>query len=503
MSELTFQRRLERQVVRQQARLEAGVGDRWIPTAVTLGLAAVIIYSGLAKLNSLETGIDLAGYSQALWLLSEGKVPQASLFGSDVHLLELHWAFILYPLAALAVVFPAAKLLIVVQGLALAGAVVPLWWLARRVANLRVGTATALIVAYSLHPATHRIGVEDFHPEALAIPALIAMAYFGATKRWVGYWVSIVIALACRADLGLAIALWGFVALGHRERSVGVWTIGVGLVWSLGLLLVVQPIVGEVGVASGLFGYDGTTLSDVFLSSVRDPVTLVRDLLARENISLIVTLLAPVIFLPLLSLRYLAPALPLAGLYLVADLPDEAAFAERSSMLLAFVMIAATYALNRLGNMGVDRVFLDVRVLSTLVAASVLFFVSTSPISPYEQPWGWPQRSETDDAIVEAIALIGDDVAVRASPSALAQLADRPWLFALDTEREPSAAQAGFPDFTRAVLVVEHQIPPRELSDSEDFNQSMMDNGFELLFSDQTNGVTLYSRQAVTPEVGR
>lgn len=472
------------------------MGDRWIPTAVTIVLAAVLIRSGLARLNSLDTGIDLAGYSQALWLLAEGKMPEASLFGSDVHLLELHWAFIMYPLAALAVVFPPAELLIVVQGLALAAAVVPIWWLARRVANLRVGAATALIVAYSLHPATHRLGIEDFHPESLAVPALIAMAYFGATKRWIPYWVSIAIALACRADLGLAVALWGFVALGNRERSVGIWTLGVGLVWSLGLLLVLQPIVGDAGVTTGLFGYDGTTLGEVLVSTLRDPLALIGDLVARENVDLLVALLAPVIFLPLLSLRYLAPALPLAGLYLIADLPTEAAFAERSSMLLAFIMIAATYALNRLGNMGVDRVFLDVRVLSTLTAASVLLFVASSPISPYERPWGWGERSETDESIIEAIGVIQDDSAVRASPSALALLSGRPWLFALDTEREPSAAQAGFPDFTRAVLVVEEEIPERSSTDREEFERSMLNQGFDIAYDDRVNGVRLYSRQS-------
>ncbi len=92
MSELPFQRRVERQAVRVQARLEAGIGDRWIPTVVTVVLATVIIWSGLAKLNSLNTGIDLGAYSQSLWLLSEGKQPEASLFGTDVHLLKLHWA---------------------------------------------------------------------------------------------------------------------------------------------------------------------------------------------------------------------------------------------------------------------------------------------------------------------------------------------------------------------------------------------------------------------------
>lgn len=494
MSELPLQRRVSRWTVKTQARLEAGAGDRWIPPLVTLTLALVLIETSLARLRSLDTGLDLAGYSQALWLLGQGKMPKASLFGTGVHLLQIHWSFILYPLAPVARYVEPARVLLVTQALALAAAVVPLWRLARTVANLRVGAATCLVLAYALHPATHLLGTQDFHPESLAVPALIGMAYFGAVKRWVPYWVCIALALACRADLGLVVALWGFVVIGSRERTVGVWTLGVGLVWTLGLLLVVQPLVGEAGVAAGQFTYDGSSLGEVVLSLAQHPVSLVRALLARDNMTLIVNLLAPVIFLPLLSARYLAPALPLGVLYLSAQGSRSGAFAGRGSMLLAVVMIAATYALNRLGTMGVDRVFLDGRVLSTLLAASVLSFVASSPISPYNRPWGWDDRDATDAAALAAVAQLGPEVPVRASTSVLTSLADRPWLFSLDPNQEPSAAQAGFPDFTRAVLLVDRDVPPRSADNRESFGRAMAAQGFTLSIDDRANGVSLFTR---------
>ncbi|MEM8925307.1 MAG: DUF2079 domain-containing protein [Actinomycetota bacterium] len=493
MSDLPIQRRLERQLIRQEARLEAGAGDRWIPTLTTLLLAFVFVRSGLARIRSLDTGLDLAAYSQSLWLISEGKLPQASLLGTGVHLLELNWSFIMYPLAAVATVAPAPELLAVVQGVALAVAVLPLWWLARSVAQLRVGSSTALIAAYALHPATHRLGTDDFHPESLAVPAILAMAYFGATKRWLPYWLAIAFALATRADIGLAVALWGFVVLGNRERVMGFWTVGVGLVWSLGLLMVVEPLVGITGLVDGSFSADGAFIDNLVLGPLRDPVQLVQDLVAKDNIDLVVGLLAPLIFLPLLSLRYLAPAFPLGALYLVADPEVASAFAERSAILLAFMMIAAAYALNRLGNMGVDRVFLDARVLSTLTAASVLLFVAESPVSPYERPWNWGERTAIDESILVAVDKIDDDVAVRASPSSLTALSARDWIFTLDPDRPPTAAQAGFPDFTRAVLVIEGEIPDWSEGGRDDFDQSMLAQGFQIIHDDE--GVVLYSRQ--------
>ncbi|MDH4077119.1 MAG: hypothetical protein OEW29_14385, partial [Acidimicrobiia bacterium] len=79
-------------------------------------------------------------------------------------------------------------------------------------------------------------------------------------------------------------------------------------------------------------------------------------------------------------------------------------------------------------------------------------------------------------------------------PSALAQLSDRPWLFALDPTQQPSAAQASFPDFTRAVLVVDRDQPPRTAEDREEFDRAMETQGFALTLDDRADGVALYSR---------
>ncbi len=492
MSELSIQRRSRRLIVRIQARLEAGAGDRWIPLLVAVALAVVFSWLNLARLAALDAGPDLAAYTQGVWLLGEGFRPEASLFGDQVHLLELHWSFILYPLAAVGVIFPVAKTLLIAQSIAIAAAVIPLWFLARRVANLRIGAASALVAAYALHPVTNRLATESFRPEALAVPALLAVAYFGAQKRWFWYWCFVVVVLACRADLGLALGLWGFVLLGDGERRAGLWTLGVGLIWGLGLLLVVQPLFGDAAV-TGQYGEYGDSLGEVFLNMVRNPLDLLTDLTSRPNVNLLVGLLAPLIFIPLLSLRYLMPAVPLGALYLIAETVGGDASGERNALLLAFMFIAAPYALNRLGDMGVRRVFVDVRILATLTAAAALAFISSSPLSPYDKPWTWGEPDTVEQAIVDAASMLGSDVAVRASPSALGPLAERPWLYPLQTDRQPSVQFDAFD--VRAVLVVERDLPPRTDERRDDFSERMQSlGGFELIVDDRENGVSLFFR---------
>lgn len=494
MSELPVRRRFKRQLVRAQARLEAGTGDRWLPVLIGALLSSVLTWLSLARFDSLDTGNDLAGYAQAVWLLGQNLTPEASLFGEGVHLLELHWSFVLYPLAGLGLLFSSAKALLVTQAIFVGFSVVPLWRLARKVANLRVGASVALVLAFALHPSVHELAINDFHPEALAIPGLIGLAYFGSAKNWVGYWLCVVLVLICRADLGIAVALWGFLLLSDGERRAGLWTLGVGSVWALALLLVVQPIVSEA--TAGQYGKYGDSLGEASLTIARSPLDFIGDLVAAQNVALVVALLAPVIFLPLLSLRHLLPALPLGALYLVTDVGDSGAFAERSALLVAFVFIAATHALNRLGTMGVDRVFVDLRLLTTLVAAASLLFISVSPTSPYQRPWEWNERTASDAAVLEAASMLRTEDAVRATPSAIGVLAERPWLYPIDATQQPQVAFVIFQ--ARAVLIDERDLP--ELPEDERSVQrealaaGMSQQGFELMYANPEAGVFLFYR---------
>lgn len=481
-----LRRRVDRQILRWEARLETQTGDRWIPIVVAATLAGAVALLALARLEALDGGQDLAAYAQALWLLSEGYEPRMTLFGG-IHLLELHWSFLLYPLTPLAIVVDPVRLLVVVQALALGIAVLPLWRLARFVCRLRVGAATVLVLAYALHPATWQLGMNDFHPEALAVPALVAMLYAGAARRWAWYWPAVALVIAARADLGLAVAGYGVLLLSDGERRAGLWSLGVGSFWSLSLLLVVQPLVGDAEFAGGQYASYGGSLAEVSITMVRNPDAVITDLVAEGNVGLIVALLAPVIFLPLLALRHLLPALPLLALYLLADSPDDTVLAERNVLLLSFTVVASAFALKRVGDRGVDRVFVDGRILAAVALASSLLFLTQSPSSPYRQPWQW-QADATDEAIREAAALLGPEVAVRASPSALVPLAERPWLYELRTDRPLQAAAASIG--AKAVLVVEGDNP---LGEPEQLATGLSQVGYELVFGPRA-GVTLFMR---------
>ncbi len=489
MSQTPYRRNIRRRLTAVQARLDAGAGDRWIPYAIGSVLGAVMAVVSVRRMNAFTIGDDLAGYTQAVHLISEGLTPRASILGEGVHLLEVRWSFLLYVLAIPARFAPVAETLLIAQAVALGVAVLPLWRLAREVARLRVGAATAICLAYALHPATQAIGTLDFHPEALALPAMLAMVYFGTTKRWVSYWVAVAIVLLAEADLGFVIGVFALLILNNAARSTGLWTLGIGMVWALGLLLVAQPLTGETGVIGGNYGPYGDSFGDALLEIVSNPLGFLGDLVARDNVTLLLGLLTPVLFLPLLSLRHLLPAIPAAVLLLLTQTGDSS---DGIAPILAFVMVATVFALSRLGTLGVDRVFVDTRLLAALIAAALLLYVTRSPLSPYESPWELNELSPDDIALTEAALRLDRDVPVRASANVLPLLAERRFAYPMADET-PTVASAVFR--SRAVLIDQRTLDQPLVGDQlEAFTEQMSGLGFNRVNEGDGDTILLYFR---------
>ena len=41
-----------------------------------------------------------------------------------------------------------------------------------------------LVVVYALYPTLHNLNLTGFHPEVLALPALLGAMYYGLSSRW-------------------------------------------------------------------------------------------------------------------------------------------------------------------------------------------------------------------------------------------------------------------------------------------------------------------------------
>jgi uncharacterized membrane protein len=219
------------------------------------------------------------------------------------------------------------------------------------------------------------------------------------------------------------------------------------------------------------------------------PHKVVGDLLDEENIRLIVALLAPLLFLPVLAPRYLVPALPLQALYLVADVPVRGNGTNEFGLpLTVFAFVAATFALARMGRRSIERVVVDRRVLIALAVAAIGFFCTDALNSPYQRPWQWGRQDAADRARRDVADGIPPSTAVRGSATVLPLLAERSNVYALDVTPDAAAATRNGVDR----VVVTRQDVSWSTDEWRNFASGMAREQFVLTYENE--GVRVYTR---------
>lgn len=451
-----LRRRWDRFLLRTEGRLDGEAADRVLPWVLAGALFLVLAALSTAAIRSLDGGSGLGPWIQAAWDRSHagpshpvGGVDPASgsgALGSEPLLLLDRW-------------LPAAVVLALFQSFAIAIGVVPLWRLARREAHLRVGATAVVIAAYALAPTLQRTNLSTFHPEVVALPALMAAYLRARQEQWVVYAVLVAIALLARGDVGITVAALGALVALAGHRRAGAITAVVGVAWTAMAVLVWAPELptGRLTPAEEFVARSTGPLA-VVPRLLADPLTLGRELFSEPSVLFLVVVLSPLLFLPLVSPRRLAAAAPCLALAMIADtLVQEAAergvinlspAASHIAPAMAFVFIGLVFALERIGDLSVTRVNVDRRVLIALLAGATLLFLTESPTSPYREPWAWGSQDAVDGARLEAADLIDDDEAVAVSPSLTAQVAERGMLLELppapaDLDRERLTGLAG------------------------------------------------------------
>lgn len=522
---------LDRQQLRAQARLDTQSADSVIPWLFVAVLFAALEWVALARFWGFDHGVNLAAAVQSTWLIGEGYIPESSLLGENY--LAAQASFIIYPLAQLANLFPTAQALLTIQAAALSLGLVPLWKLARQEATLGIGPSVVLAFAYSVSATVHNLNLAGFHPETLALPALLAMVLhtrlrrrhpgsqlesvsvrpistavsagevpFANWRRWwtitpleqttlgradlAWLWFFVAVALLSRADLGLAIAGYGVFVVVEGRKLLGWLLASVGMAWLLLAAWVIQPALsdGQYLYSQSFSDYGTGNPLSVFWGILTHPGDFVQDIWTQGNFTAVVMLLAPLVFMPLVAYRYLMPVVPLYVLYLVADVPEGESVAQNIPVV-AFVFVAAAFALKRSGQVLVERVRVNRQVIFALALAAAVFYVNDAGTSPYNSPWNWQNQEAQAQVHEVATDLVPGDAVVRASPSFLPGLAERVGVFELDTTGSQSREAAERAMVGADWILLDTEQAPvwgGQLLEVQRFSTVLRQNGYELEF---------------------
>jgi uncharacterized membrane protein len=467
--------------------------DTVVPIAAVSVLFVWLFTLSLLRWYALEGSYDLGYFRQGAWLISSGKEPFITLAGR--HLMGDHAVFVFYPMAWATKVLPAVPTLLGIQAGALALGAVPLWVFSRRVANLGLGTATALLVAYGLYPALHNINLFDFHPEVVAVPALLGATLFAFTGRWALYGLCITVVLLSKEDLAIVVVGLGLLLLLQRHPRAGAATMGVAIVWFLIDVAVVIPhFAGGQFSQAGRFSQYGDSIGEAATFILRHPARVAVDYASTENVAVVVGLFAPLCFLSLLAPKWVLPGIPLQLVFLQSNVAAAHTIqAQYTVGILCFAFLAAAMALSSASSSGTNRT-----LVGAVLIASVVFFVQLSNASPNRRPWQWRTRDAMDGARLAANRLVPREAAVSSSIRMWPLLAERPDLynFPMPFERylhRPPDAVALSERQDKVRYVVIDTAAVQWSPDLEEARQRLLSPlGFREIFSRE--GIFVYSR---------
>jgi uncharacterized membrane protein len=183
------------------------------PAAWLAAIGAVVftvVFGRLGVQNHRNFGtwaFDMGIYDQGFWLVSRGQ-SWITVRGIDF------WGHHFNPIVIVFVPFywlgAGPGFLYVAQAASLGAGAIPVYLLARdRTRNPWVGLVFAVV--YLMYAPIQWIAWANFHPEALVVTPFLFAWWFGTRRRWVGCYVSVVIALSTREDVALAMIMMGVV----------------------------------------------------------------------------------------------------------------------------------------------------------------------------------------------------------------------------------------------------------------------------------------------------
>jgi len=353
---------------------------------------------------------DLGIHDQSIWLLSRGlsfcTVRGLPVFG---HHATFGYA-LLVPFYWLGT---GPQFLNALQVVAVAVGAVPLYVLGRqRFGPAAAWSAAVLAGAWLLQWPLQFFVWETFHPEVVALPALMG-AYVAAEREAYGWAAGLgLLALSWKEDVALAVIGLGLVWLLRRRWRLGAVAVGVGAAWFLVFAVWMVPALAGGGTVYGpLYGELGDTPSEVVTTGLRHPDLVLERLGDNDAVGYARDLLAPMAFTPLL-----APELLLAGLpQAMVNLLSTASFTFDLRYHYAALPLAAAALAMVEGTARLVRRWPQTRHgIVGLVGACALAATCAwgpSPIGREYDSGYWPKRrSPQVDAYDAAVDLVdGDD----------------------------------------------------------------------------------------------
>jgi len=305
----------------------------------------------------LYNDFDMAMDAHAAWMLLHGSFHN-SIIG--VHYLGNHMRLLMAPIAPIYGLFPNCVTLLVIQTIGVAVGALPVFWLARR--EIHNGfVAVCFAALYLLYPALGYVCLYEFHPEALTTTTLLFTFYFLWTGRPGWMTVFALVSVLGKEDVAVAVlsmAAYALVIRRPKRWQYAAILAGIAIASLVLSFVVVMPPLnqGKVGLEK-IYGQWGPTTGQALVAMAKDPARAIETFFSTPGfpgdsqfkLEYHVHILAPVMFLSLLSPLTLALALPAEAQHLLSQrITEHSIVYHYTTHVTPFVILAAILGLRNL-----------------------------------------------------------------------------------------------------------------------------------------------------------
>ncbi|MGL5083203.1 MAG: DUF2079 domain-containing protein [Microcoleaceae cyanobacterium] len=320
------------------------------PVAKMVGITTVILFlcSSLRHALFQSTAFELGIYDQVAYLISQGKPPISSFL--EIHHMGNHAAWVMYPVALLYRIYPSVHWLFLIQSISLAIGAWPTWSLANH-AGLGSRLSTSVALTYLLYPVIFNVNLFDFHPEVMALPAILGAILAARLDKIIWFYLAIIWVLGCKDALALTVVAMGiWLYFFDKKRPYGAIALLLGSAW---FIIAVQGIIpyfkdgrGPGGV--GRYSYLGSSISEILLNIFLKPELVTNRILSWETLEYLALLFLPVVLW--LSPRCLSPlvaAFPALLKNVLSDIDAQRDLIHQYSIpIVPFLMVAVITSLS-------------------------------------------------------------------------------------------------------------------------------------------------------------
>ncbi|MGB3511445.1 MAG: DUF2079 domain-containing protein [Microcoleaceae cyanobacterium] len=294
-----------------------------------------------------STAFEMGIYDQVTYLISQGLPPISTFL--EVHHLGNHAAWAMYPVALLYKIHPSVYWLLLIQAICLAIGGLPTWSLARH-AGLNKQQSFAMAMVYLLYPVIFNLNLFDFHPEVMALPAILGAILAAKLDKTLWFSIAIIWVLGCKAVLSLPIAAMGFwLYFFEKKRLCGAIALFAGSGWFIIATQVMIPFFrgGEGPGGIGRYRYLGDSIPAILLNIFLRPELVIVRVISLKTLEYLLLLILPIVWW--ISPKYLTPLVavsPVLALNILSDIDAQRDLIHQYSLpILPFLLMTVIYTI--------------------------------------------------------------------------------------------------------------------------------------------------------------